>query len=307
MEENAEIPGKEKKLKLIIWILSGIILVLAVLLILTRTQVHTIVVEKEKTANQNAALQHELDSLLKVHDSIKAEHKTLSGALAQKDSIIMANAQEIQRLIGQSADYKQIKKKLGLLRGFTQGYLTQIDSLYRVNQSLRDENIQIQNSFKKEQEKTNELSKDKEALAEKVNMASYLKAYNISAEGYKLKSGGKKESATERARRTDAVKICFTLSENPIIQPGTKTVYARIARPDNVIVTEGKEDIYTFEYQGQKLQYTIKQDVTYDGKAQNLCMSWVKKDKKAAAMKGTYNVALFLDGYELGKTTFDLK
>ncbi len=304
MSENN---NQEKKHKKIIAILLFVVALLIVWLIVEKSKIHTIYVEKNATVAHNTELQAELDLLLNEHKKIKDEHGELSGQLAEKDSIILANASEIQRLIVMQGDYRRTKKKLELLRNITQVYVSQMDSLYKVNQALTDENIKIKKDFSNERQLNTELSKDKEALSEKVTMASTLRAYNVRSSTVRLRSGGTKEVETNRARRVGRVNICFTLSENKIAPSGLKTVYVRIARPDNVIVCEGKGDLYTFEYQGKKIQYSTKKVINYNNKAQKVCLSWTKKDNKKRAMSGKYNVAIFVDGYEIGQSQFELK
>jgi len=304
MSENN---SQEKKYKRIIAILLFVITLLVVWLIFEKSKIHTIYLEKTAMVANNTELQSELDSLLNEHNKIKAEYGELSGQLAVKDSLIMANAGEIQKLIASQGDYNKTKKKLALLRNIAQNYVSQLDSLYKANQALTDENVKIKKDISNEKQINTELSKDKQVLNEKVTKASTLKAYNIKASTVKLRSSGTKEVLTDKAKRIGRVNICFTISENKIATSGMKTVYIRIARPDNVIVCEGKEDIYTFEYQGQKLQYSMKKEINYDNTAQDICLSWTKKDEKAAAMSGKYNVTLFVDGYEIGQSQFELK
>jgi cell division protein FtsL len=302
---NNDYDAKEKRYRRIILILSIAIGILALLLIYTGTRVRTIVVKSEQVSNEKLLLQSELDSLLNDHDRIKSEYGHISKSLLVKDSVIQANANEIKELLAYKYDYNKVKKKLDLLRNITQKYVHQIDSLLTVNKSLKNENIEIRENLNKEKERSTVLTKEKESLTEKVSIGSLLKAYNITSEGVRIRTSGKQLS-TEKARRTDAVKVCFTLSENPITEPGPKTVYLRIARPDNKIVTEGTE-ASAFIFNGQPIQYTLKQEIDYQNKSQNICMLWKKKDKDKDAMPGTYNVAVFVDGYEIGKGSFELK
>ncbi|MEI6696342.1 MAG: hypothetical protein WCO13_09755 [Bacteroidota bacterium] len=304
MSENNQ---QEKKYKRIIALLLFVIVLLIIGLIYEKSKIQTIFLEKNASVAHNTELQSELDSLLTEHKKIKTEYGELSGQLAEKDSLILANAGEIQKLIAMQGDYRRTKKKLELLRNIAQGYVSQLDSLYKVNQALTDENVKIKKDFSKERQINTELSKDKQALNEKVSLASMLKAYNIRSSTVKLRSSGSKEVASDKAKKIGRVNICFTISENKIASSGPKTVYVRIARPDNVIVCEGKEDVYTFEYQGQKLQYSMKKEINYDNKSQEICLSWTKKDEKTPAMVGKYNVALFVDGYEIGQSQFELK
>jgi hypothetical protein len=293
--------------KVIIAVLIAIIGVLVWQLVVTKIEIKTIIVEKGKSVTQSQELQTELDSLLTEHKKIKKEYSGLTGKMAAKDSVIQSYADEIQRLIASQADYGRIKRKLEFLRSITQGYVAQIDSLYTVNRNLKNENKKITEDFNKEKEKTTELTKDKEDLATKVTTASTLKAYNISGVGIRTKQNGKKEEDAEKAKRVDKLKISFTLSENLIIPPGEKTIYVRIARPDSQVLCMGSEDTYSFMFNGQRLQYSLKQDINYQNKAQNITLYWVKTTKNESAMKGVYNVSVFCDDTNIGESSFELK
>lgn len=287
--------------KIIIGIQLAIIVVLAILLFTTKSGVDTIVLEKEKTVQMNEQLQTELDSLLAEHDKIKQEYGYLSDQLTAKDSMIMAQAKEIEQLINSQADYRRIKKKLDALRQITQGYVNQIDSLYRVNQQLTDENIKIKGELDNANKVTSDLTKEKDELSNQINNAAYLKGYNVSATGYNLKSGSK-ESATDRARKIELIRICLTIGENPLVKSGQKDVYVRIARPDNLILTQGS---YSFIYQGQRIQYSAKTVINYNQKSQSVCIDYTRGDVELPA--GKYHIAVFADDHELGQTSITLR
>jgi hypothetical protein len=302
--ETTEQKPQGKLYKIIIIIMGVIIAVLVWQLIVTKTRVNTFTVEKETAQTQNKELQHELDSLLVEHEKIKSEYGTLSAQLTEKDSIILAKADEIQTLIASQADYYKIKKKLDYLRGITQGYISQIDSLYTVNKELKDKNVEITDKFEKEQVKTTELTKDKEQLTEKVSLASTLKAYNIKGVPVKSKSGGKKEEVVDKAKKADRIKVSFTLSENLIAPSGSKNIFVRIARPDDRIMTVADDDAHSFEYNGQNIQYSLKESIDYQNKAVDLILYW---DKIEDFTEGTYVVSVFTDGYLIGESQFVLK
>jgi len=296
---------EEKKSKNRIYLILVIILALSNIVLLwlfinTKSEVKTIIVKQEQTISKNTELQHELDSLISEHEKIKNEYGEINLKLKEKDSIIIANAQEIQKLISRQADYKQIKKKLEYLRGITQGYVSQIDSLLKINTVLTTENIKIKGELKNEQLKTTELIKDKEQLNEKVTIASNLKAYNLKAYGVRVK-GEKKETITDKAKKIDKIKISFTLSENLIATSGNKTIYVRIAGPDNVILYTGESEKSFFMFNGQKLQYSLKKDILYQNKAMDVVMYW---DNTSRYSTGTYKVVVYVDSYKVGDAEF---
>ncbi|MFH1159903.1 MAG: hypothetical protein V1733_03025, partial [bacterium] len=98
---------------------------------------------------------------------------------------------------------------------------------------------------------------------------------------------------------------CFTIGENSLVEPGTKILYIRITRPDNVVVTKSKYD--TFEYNGQTIPFSVREDLRYAGQAMNICVDWIKRDNDIPAMKGRYLVGVFFDNREIGQGSFELK
>jgi uncharacterized protein YoxC len=291
-----------RKYKIILAIFALLLLVLLFWLFIQRNQLMKLVKDKE---NEKLELQHDLDSLMVEHNNIKSTYGALSDSLHSKDSIIQANALEIRRLLDTEWEYNKIRKKLAMLQKVAQGYVHQMDSLYTVNRELTAENERIRQEVKTEQNRNQSLMKDKEELKEKMNQAAYLKAYDVTATPYKLKSGGKKEEVTDRASRTEKLKVCFTIGENPLVQGGSRSVYIRIQRPDNIVVTKSKFD--TFVFNGQTLPYSLREDINYTGKALNVCVDWVKKDNDKPAMKGRYIVTVFTDDREIGTGSFELK
>jgi hypothetical protein len=288
--------------KVTIGILLAVIVIMAWMLMNNRTTVVTLVKEKDL---QRTELQSELDSLLNEHARVKSSYGKLSDSLSQKDSVIMANAAEIKKLLGTQYEYYKVKKKLELLRKISQGYVHQIDSLFTVNAALKEENSQIRGNFQREQTKNEELNKDKSQLTERINSAAVLKAYKITVQALKTKAGDK-ERETDKASRVDKIKICFTLSENKLVSTGSRSVYVRIARPDKLILTHGRSDEYVVRVQGEDLQYSTMQSVNYDGTAMDLCLNY-NIYSKDTLLKGTYLISVYADGREIGQSSFVLK
>jgi hypothetical protein len=269
-----------------------------------RSHLNSLISEKEKT---RIALQKDLDSLMLEHEQVKQQYGVLSDSLLVKDSVIQANALEIKRLLDTEWEYYKVKKKLGQLQLIAQGYVRQMDSLYRVNASLTEENQTIKKDLKELRQEKEVIEKDKQVLSEKVGIASALRVYNAEASGVRFKSGGDKEVVTDKAQKVEQVKVSFTVAENEIAIPGKKEVYVRIARPDKEILTKGKLDDYTFEYEGKKIQYSMVESIDYQNDAINLCLYWKKSYSAQEMPPGLYHVDIFCEGLEIGRTTFTLR
>jgi len=288
----------------LIIVLAIIVVVLIIMLFQTRTSLKSLLAEKEQ---QRFELKQELDSLLVEHDKVKIEYGQLSDSLQSKDSVIQANASEIRRLLDTEWEYYKVKKKLAQLQTVAQGYVRQMDSLYTVNAALSEENVVMRKDIKVLQKEKEQIENDRKVLSGKVEIASVLKAINMEAVGLRLRSGGEKEVATDKVQRVDQVRICFTIGENELATAGKKDIYLRIARPDQEILTKSRIDDYSFEYQGDRLQYSIMQTVDYENKALDLCVYWKKEYSSQEMKPGLYHVDIFCENSIIGHTTFTLR
>ena len=255
---------------------------------------------------QRMDFQAEVDSLMKVHNELKESYGELSQELAEKDSIIQADAVEIKKLLDSQWDYYRIKKKVASLQNIAQKYVRQMDSLYTVNRELVAENERIREEYQAERRQNTNLTRQKEELANKVNQAATMKLYNYSAQAVRFKGGGK-ETGTDRADRAERIRIDFTVAANDLIEPGTKLFYVRIADPKRAIISKGKGDEYSFQANGETLQFTELVRVNYDGKETPVRAYYVKSDNYQM-MPGTYFIDVYEQGGKLiGQTTIDLK
>ena len=285
----------------------NVILVIVIILILGLTfyfgnQSRDVAVVEES----NVELQTKLDSILSEYEKIKSEYGDLNAQLTEKDSAFLAQAEEIKALIASQADYRRIKKKLELLQNQGKEYVHMLDSLFVVNQQLTAENKEIKQTVTRLSEEKESLTQEKETLAEKVTVAAKMKAYNVSLKAVNLKSGGKKEEETNKAKKVKKLKVNFTLGENSLISSGEMNIYARISLPDGRVLVLGKGDSYSFTNDGKLLQYTIKSSVNYENKAKAMEMEWDLRTGDVA-VAGEYTVQLFTEADYIGQAKLILE
>jgi seryl-tRNA synthetase len=260
-----------------------------------------------KTIVENEYLQTELDSLLREHARIKKEYGNLSEQLTEKDSVILANAAAIQKLIAQQADYRKIKRQLERLQSIAKEYVEEIDQLFTENKQLKEENKEVKAHLAETKKEIENIKKDKEELDQTLSTAAVHSAYNIHSRAIYFKNKSKEEIVTEKANRVNQLKTTFILGANSLIPAGPVTVYCRIAIPGTGrILTPGSGDAFAFIHEGEKLQYTAKKTVNYNNNAETVTIIWdlVEGDK---AVKGKYVVQLYTDEQFLGETGFELK
>ena len=175
------------------------------------------------------------------------------------------------------------------MRGIMRSYIVQIDSLDTRNQILKDENFKVKTDIKKEKN-LNEDFLSKTMIFRKVDIASTIKTLNVVASA--LNEKGK---VVSRVKKVEKIQVCFTLDENQIAGKGTRVVYIRIARPDELVLADSEENLFNFER--KDIVYTAKREVDYEGKSTEICIYWARKQELP---NGIYSVDIFTDGKQLG-------
>lgn len=297
---------QETKRKRPLWLILALLFMIALLVMVylyneSRRSVQRVV---ELRVKESVSHQRELDSLTFEFESIKKAYGNLNLQLKGKDSIIQANIVRINQLIASNTAKDLVIREIEQLRNLKLDYERRLDSLLYINMELTDKNLELKYRVESEKEKNIVLTEEKEEFKRKAILGEKIRAYNLSAGGFRYR-GIARESATDRARRTDRIKVCFTIGENLVIPPGDRTVYVRIARPDNMILSAGSSDAFMFDYQGERLQFSMKQQVNYQNRPVQVCLNW-DKILEGNAMTGVYNVSIFFEDQEIGKTSFEL-
>ncbi len=280
-------PNATRWIYILLVIFALLIIMLSIWLISTKSNLRVLQAEKEE---QRISLQLEVDSLILVHNQTREAYGNLADSLVAKDSLIQANAAEIRRLLDTEWEYYKIKKKLERLQVISQGYVRQMDSLYTVNRELTEENERIREEVTIERKRNVQLNKAKDELNDKVELAAVFKTFDVKAVGVRQK--GASETETDKVKKLEKIKICFTLSGNNIIPSGNKNIYLRIAQPDKKILSKGRGEEYSFLFRGERLQYSIMQPIDYRNVDQEICVYWDRRDTQDL-VPGIYNIDIY--------------
>lgn len=293
MENTAPTPNRKPTIILVV-----LVVVLSVLLCLLYLKYNTKMSEnaivKEALENEKKSLTNELQDMMSEYEGLKSDNDSLNKKInVQQDRIrqlLNINKSNIEKIM-------LYKKELGTLREIMKSYIVQIDSLNTKNQKLISENAEVKNALNEARKNNEDLSKEKEDLSSKVEMASVLSAKNIIATAL-----NKREKETERASRTMKIKVCITLRENSIVTAGEKDVFIRITRPDELVLATSEQDV--FNYEGNKIVYSAKRTVAYENKDVDLCIFW---NNSGQLIPGKYGVDIFCEGKLIGSSNFALK
>lgn len=273
-------------------------------LIWQNMQLKEVIVEKEiiyvDVATERDNVKAELEEMLAQYNNLE----TTNGQIRAELEAEKAKIEELLKNI-KNKDWTihKLKKETETLRTIMKGFVVQIDSLNTVNKELRAEKEVVQGELKSERDKTENLTKEKENLTNKVTIASYLKTVGLKSYGVKVK-GDNTGKENDRAKRIEKIRTEFTVLKNEITPPGDKWIYIRILAPDGKVLSEKTDDSNKFEFNGVKGLYTSKKQINYQNQEVKVAIDWKKIEEFPI---GEYNVEVYADGVDIGKTKFTLK
>jgi len=221
------------------------------------------------------------DSLVKLLEDQKSKVQQLLDELRVTKS---TNARRIGEL----------KKELATVRTIMIQYINQIDSLNSVNKVLKTENVEVHRKYQAASETVQQLSKEKENLNQVVSRASIMEVTNFS-----MTPLNNKNKKTTWYSQTATLQFNYTIAKNITAQPGEKTVYLRITRPDEEVLTKSQSNV--FAYENKNITYSASKKIEYSGDAFNDILYWKVNE---ILPKGKYRAEFFIDGNRVGSFTF---
>lgn len=249
-------------------------------------------VEKEEMENEYSNFANQYDEL-----QIKINNDSLYQKLEQEKLKTQRLLEELRQVkSSNAAEIMRLRKELKTVRAVMRTYIIQIDSLNRINQQLTSENQSVKKKYNEATQQISSLSEEKKTLNEKVTLASQLDATHIT-----VTPTNKRGKKTDRIKRITRLDISFTVVKNITAETGQRTLYVRITKPNQKVLTKSAAN--TFPYENRNIAYSIKKYIEYTGEEQNVTVYWNVEEFLQA---GTYRVDIFADGNLIGSQTFDL-
>lgn len=301
-EQDKDQDSKKVIVVIVITILLGVNALLLWQFFDKKTHLEQVSRELDTTMAEKESLSAELQRVKTEYEKLNQENASLQNQLSAKDEEIRLKIAQIQKLIasGDAVQLKKAKEEIAALKTLNQNYIAQVDSLKSVNKQLVDENVSLNQNLSTANTKVTTLTQENSFLANKVAIASVLKTANLRAFGVRYKSSGK-ESETTKAKSTDRIKTCFTITENLVVEKGPKDIFVRVLSPDGAVMSTSSE---TFIFNGQATLYTTKESIMYENRDTDLCVYW---EKGNTYNQGKYTIELYCEGNQIGVATLELK
>lgn len=293
---NSKSPLEDKKSRRIILVLSAFLTVLLIFMIFRENQHQQKIATVIQYEEEKNSLRDNLDDLIDEHEMLKDEYGELSNQLEDRDSTILAYAEEIKQLLRSKGELTQAKSKIRRLKDISKRYVSAIDSLYTLNQLLQSENDSVKRANQLISNRNRTLEKNNQDLTDKVFTASMLRVENVEIEGVYYRSSGR-EVTTTRASKIQNFSICFDIIENKVTEPGLKDLYIRIINPQGDVLNIANKVQEVKMESDSLIQYTTQYTFNYTNLKLRECLLWTRGN---ILMSGIYYFEFIMDGQTVG-------
>ncbi|NDV57880.1 hypothetical protein [Bacteroides sp. 519] len=249
--------------------------------------------EKEELENEYTSFANRYDEL-----QLTITNDSLALLLDQEKVKVQRLLEELRTVKSSNAvEIRRLKNELSSLRKVMVSYINQIDSLNRVTAQQKQVIAEVTKKYNDASRQISNLSEEKEKLNKQVTLAAQLDATNIHIE-----PKNKRDKKAKKVKDVVKLNIGFTITKNITAETGERTLYIRITKPDNDVLT--KDASHTFPYENRTLNYSIKKYIEYNGEEQQVTVYWHVEEFLYA---GNYRVDIFADSGLIGSQQFTLE
>ncbi|WP_299105773.1 hypothetical protein [uncultured Winogradskyella sp.] len=288
-------------------IISSLLVVLTVLGIYSYSKYKSNESYEAFLKQEKVLIESELSELLSSYDDLGKDYNLIASQLLEA-KLETKNALDSLRLLNSDLSIiAKFKEQLIVLKSKSKVLLSTIDSLNTANIKLQTENRYALSTIEKKKLQINNLEETNgdlvavnDSLNVSIDKAAILKASNLIAQSYKLKSG--KKRLTARAKRANAIDVCITLNENPLTSKGDKDIYIQIVGPDGNVVSDKGEATFG----DTTLIYSKKEVINYNNQSLEVCTEIVADEDDKPFQKGYYFISVFHRNDRLGGTSIEL-
>lgn len=286
------------------------IALLSIIVIIQGVKIYLDYKEKVVIRQEKSSVEEELGTTMQRLTEIRAELETKIKEIEK----LGGDVQELQKAKAEvDAELKSVRRRndkaIRELKDKVEGYEEllklkdeEIEKLKVVNKELYSENRNLKTKQNVLNDSLNKLGQTKTELANKVALASQLKAENIAVTAVNNK--GKERESPFRNRQVEKLKVEFNIAENKVAPIEGKKILIRVNDENGKTIFDVAKGSGTFVVGGKEEFFTAAQEILFDNTRQKLTFFY---EKGSEYVPGTYTVEIFTDGYKMGTVSFVVK
>ena len=289
--------NNSNKFKILVGILSLLLIVLAVYTVnLYNDSKDTATILQE----QKVDIENDLEELIANYDELIQDNEIKDEELLEARERIVILLDSVKDSKANLALIRRYKVEIGKLKDERVLLFKKADSLIAANELLVAERDNTYLELNETIKVVDSVTQENEAMAETIKEGSVVNAVGLTASAVIIRNSGKIVD-TQRAKRADKVRACFTLTPNTIAQKGDRLLYVQVINPKNNLLGEKEE----LEFENGTLSYSATTKVFYENEELDVCV--MVNAKEGDIVKGRYTINVF-DGSNLVATsTMELK
>ena len=271
------------------------------------TGIYTSSLYKDKQKNEQELTQQK-ESVLSDLNIMAAKYDVALGENKVANQSLIDARERIQGLID---SLKVSENNVGSLWKYKKKYLAlqdEMDVLLTENDRLKVENMQLATTldstnvrYEKSRMFNDSLLVQNTALANVVENAAVLSTANLKGFGVIERNNGKL-IPTERARRSDKIRVCYTVAKNRLVQSGDKEFFVQVLDPKNNVLGVNEQ----VKFGEQSLNYSVISKFNYENGNLDIC-EFVTNNTDVDFEKGLYQVNVFNANELVSSSQFTLK
>ncbi len=242
-----------------------------------------------------------LTAMEEKYDVAIAQNTSLSDSLSmekEKIGVLKDSVQNLKKI--NSSVLRRYRGQLATLEKTNNRLLDEVDSLKMANNVLTEEKDSINSQLTIQTNYNDTLVAQNMDLARKVEIGGAINVENVEVIAMKMRSNGK-YTETNKAQKTDAIKVAFRLIENEIAEPGDKEAYIVLKNPSGLVINA--KGTFTM-LEGNEAKYTDQTIVNYENANLDVVMLVERKGDKYEA--GVYPIEVFVEGKLVGSANLEL-
>lgn len=255
----------------------------------------------ELTAQKNDLTENLNKSLAELNVAIEEKGVLTNDLEAKKEEVetLISNLEQaelnVKNLRGYVSRYNKLKKQMTIV--MKENDKLKVENKYLAT-SLDSTNTELQNN----KMFSDSLAVQNDALANVVESATILNTAKLKANGVVVKRNGRIID-TEKARKADKLRLCFTVAKNSLVAPGDKAFFVQVLDPSGNVL--GANEAVIFE--DQTVYYSLISTFNYEAENLDVCEYLEKVNEKDDFAKGTYKVNVFDRNRLVSATTLTLE
>lgn len=256
-----------------------------------KTKLDSISVELDIKIAEIQKLGGSVDSLMAMKAQLEKDKRELKNANTYSAANYNKKIKSYESVLSEKdGEIARLRQELGIAESKNEELSQKVSGLESERQQLSDSvvNYSVQNR----------------ELTEKVNIASALRAENLTVNAVSSK-GKERKGDKFKAKRIDKLRINFKLGDNAVAKQNEKEFFLRILDPEGAVLSDMATGSGSFMLSGKELIYSSKQSINFDNSGQSVDIFY---GRGGIPLKdGKYSIEVYSEGFKIGQGDFTVK